>query len=89
MKINEFILQLGDVVEKLIAEYETFKYLKGKQRKDRVIELLNQWIDEALKKLTINAVLKAIIKFILPKILPEIVQVAFNLIETNIKGITK
>ncbi len=89
MKLEEFILKIGETVEKLIAEYETFKHLKGEQRKERVVKLLEQYIDNTLKDVKINKVLKALIKFFLPKILPALVQVAFNLIQTNIKGITK
>lgn len=89
MKINEFILAFGDITQKLITEYETFKHLKGEQRKDRVVALLNQWLNKALKDLAINKVLKLAIKFLLPKVLPEIVQVVFNLIQTKVEGITK
>lgn len=89
MNVKEFILEFGDKAKGFIEEYEKFSELSGEQKKDRVVELLNMWFEIALSKLQINAVLKAIVKFILPKLLPELVQVAFNLIQTNIKGITK
>lgn len=89
MNLDEFILGFGEKAQKLIEEYETFKTLKGDKKKERVVDLLSQWINNTLKDVKMNKVLKFIIKMALPQVLSPIVQVAFNLIEARIEGITK
>lgn len=89
MEIKEFILRFGDEAKKFIAYYEQFKELSGAQRKERVIEVLGEWVEKAIESLPINFVLKLIIKKLIISALPQIVQVAFNLIKSKVDGITK
>lgn len=89
MQLKEFILTFGDKTKELIKYYEEFNQLKGNQKKDRVVDTLSNWIEITLKDVKMNGIFKMTIKLFIKFALPEIVQVAFNLIESNIKGITK
>lgn len=89
LKLKDFILTSGERAKKLIAYYEECKELSGEQKKERVSEQLLSFIKTLLKDVNINVFWKTIINIFLPNVISELVQIAFNLIEANIKGITK
>ena len=89
MNINELVLNFGGKLENLIARYEEYKELNGEQKKARVVEQIGKWFEDAMDVVPINPLLKFIIKKAIIAVLPSIVQVAFDLIQSRIKGITK
>jgi len=86
---KQFILKAAERLKELIAYYEEYKDLKGKQKKERVVDLFGKYLEEAVKLLPINPIYKFIIKTIIKAALPHLVQAGFNLIECKITGITK
>lgn len=89
MEIKDFILAFGDKAKELISYYEGFKDLTGEQKKDRVVDVLTDFIENGVNKLPINAILKLFIKKAVIAILPHLVQLAYNLIKSKVEGITK
>lgn len=89
MNVKDFILEFGQEAKKYIVYFEQFKELTGEQKKDRVVDVLGSWVERAIGYLPINAVVKFILKKLIMAGLPHIVQVAFNLIESKVEGITK
>ena len=89
MEIKDFILAFGDKAKELISYYEGFKDLTGEQKKDRVVDVLTDFIENGIDKLPINAILKIFIKKGVIAILPHLVQLAYNLIKSKVEGITK
>lgn len=88
MKFSQFIEEFSAKAEQLIARFEEFKELKGKQRKERVDELLMKWALPAIDTIPINFVFKFALKTLIKMYLPVITQQIFNLIETRVEGIT-
>ena len=89
MQVKDFVIKFGEEAKKYIAYYENFKELKGEQRKNRVIDVLTEWLERTIITLPINPVIRFILKKAIIAALPYIVQVVFNLIESRIEGITK
>lgn len=89
MNTKDFILRFGDEAKKYISYYENFKELKGEKKRDRVVDVLKEWVERTISTLPINPVIRFIIKKAIIAGLPYIVQAAFNLIESRIEGITK
>ncbi len=89
MNLSDFINQFSERAQFFIVEFEKFKELKGPQRKERVDELMLQWVMPAIDKLPINFFFKLCLKNVMKLCLPALTQTIFNLLETRIEGITE
>lgn len=89
MEIKEFIENFSNVSKAIIEKVETYKELTGQQKKDRVDEVVINYVVNVIDTLPLNFIVKMIFKKILMDNIPTITQVIFNLIKAKIEGITK
>ena len=89
MNAKDFVIQFGSEIKKYIAYYENFKELEGAKKRDRVVDVLEEWIEKNFANLPINPVIGYIVKKVVLAVLPHIVQVAFDLIKSKVEGITE
>ena len=88
MNFKQFIEDTSKVAKSIIERVESYKNLKGQEKKARVDEVVTKYVTEAINVLQLNFVAKFVLKKVLIENIPTITQVVFNLIETRITGIT-
>ena len=89
MDIKTFIQDFANNTKKYIEKFEEYKELTGEQKKQRLDEIIEDYVEVALDSVNMNVVLKFVFKKVLLANVPVITQIIFDLIAARIKGITK
>lgn len=89
MKFNEFIKDFAQTVKTYIAKYEEYSELSNEQKKQRVDEIITNYLEMVLDNLGLNFVFKYVVKKLILANVPVLTQVIFDLIKTKVKGITE
>ncbi len=89
MKFSEFINDFAQTVKTYIAKYEEYSELTNEQKKQRVDEIITNYLEMALDNLGLNFVFKYVVKKLILANVPVLTQVIFDLIKTKVKGITE
>lgn len=89
MKFSEFIKDFAQTVKAYIAKYEEYSELTNEQKKERVDEIITNYLEMALDNLGLNIVFKYVVKKLILANVPVLTQVIFDLIKSKVKGITE
>lgn len=89
MKFKEFIIEFKNEAQNLIAHFEDFKSLSGKEKKTLLDKNMTAASIRLLARLKINPIAKIVITKGLEAYLPVITQAIFDLIQSRIAGITE
>ncbi len=89
MEIKGFIDNFVETAQMYIEKYEECKDLTGAQKKERLDDIITNYVNVALDGIGLNFIVKFIIRKLLIENIPFITQQIFNLIQARIKGITK
>lgn len=89
MDIKTFIQDFANNTKNYIEKFEEYKELTGEQKKARLDEIIEDYVEVALDSVNMNVVLKFVFKKVLLANVPVITQIIFDLIAAKIKGITK
>lgn len=89
MKIKEFIENFTNVSKAIIERVETYKDLSGEEKKERVDEVVTNYVTGVIDNIQVNFIVRFILKKLLIDNIPTITQIIFDLIKTKISGITK
>lgn len=89
MDLKSFIQNLAANTKNYIEKFEQYQELTGEQKKQRLDEIIEDYIEVAIDSIKMNVVFKYVLKKLLLANVPVITQVIFDLIKTKIEGITK
>lgn len=89
MKFSEFIKDFAVTVKTYITKYEAYSELTNEQKKQRVDEIITNYLEIALDNLGLNIVFKYVVKKLILVNVPVLTQVIFDLIKSKVQGITE
>lgn len=89
MKIKEFIENFTNVSKAIIERVETYKDLSGEEKKERVDEVVANYVTGVIDNIQVNFIVRFIIKKVLIDNIPTITQIIFDLVKAKVEGITK
>ena len=89
MDIKTFIQNLATNAKNYIEKLQQYEELSGEEKKERLDEIIEEYIEVAIDSIKMNVVFKYVLKKLLLANVPVITQVIFDLIKTKIEGITK
>ena len=89
MDIKTFIQNLATNAKNYIEKLQKFEELSGEEKKERLDEIIEEYIEVAIDSIKMNVIFKYVLKKVLLANVPVITQVIFDLIKAKIEGITK
>lgn len=89
MKFSEFIKDFAKTTKTYITKYEEYSELTNEQKKQRVDEIITNYLEMALDNLGMNFISKLIVRKLILENVPVLTQVIFDLIKSKVKGITE
>ena len=89
MDIKTFIQNLAKNAKNYIEKLQQYEELSGEEKKERLDEIIEEYVEVAIDSIKMNVVFKYVLKKLLLANVPVITQVIFDLIKTKIEGITK
>lgn len=89
MKVFDFVKELIEKIESGIRKVESFKNLTGKEKMDKLNDIVYYYYDTNFDKIQMNPLIRIFLKGKIRKVIPYLTQKVYDLISTHIEGITK